>query len=613
MKYKWMKKFAAGAIAVILAAGTGGNVYAAAEASKNEVVYTRMDAQGKVRDIFVVNHFEISRPGEIVDYGNYSRVINMTNTETITQDGEKVSFAARPGDFYYQGTLKDTALPWNVEIAYYLDGTKVLPADLSGQEGALRIVIRTRKNPKISQAFYDNYMMQISLTVDSEKCRNIEAVDATIAEAGKDKIIAYTILPGKDADVTFTADIQDFEMSGIEIAGMPFVMNVELPNMDGMTGQFSQLSDAISKLHAGVGEFTDGVSQLKSGSMELTGGSADIRQGLAALAGNSQNLVNGSAQINYALTLIATSLSNGMAGGFDTSAMEQLPAALNQISGGLKALSAALTELGAGLAQSYAALDGAMQGLAGVGLSPDDLNALGAAVGESVAASGDPSLWVSYQRVVDYYTAAETLLGTYNYLQQQGAFTSVQPALDTMAASIGQIAATLDEISYQVGNSLASLSALQQLPQLVSGLSELAANYAGFQNGLVAYTDGVNQLASGYSEFHSGLSQFNNGVGTLANGANTLHNGTAALNSETAKLPEKVQKEIDELLAEYEGSNFEPVSFTSDKNKNIGIVQFVIKCDGIEGASTQKADTKEAESKSTFWDRLGALFNMGRK
>lgn len=54
--------------------------------------------------------------------------------------------------------------------------------------------------------------MQAALTLDTEKCSNIQADGATIANVGADKQISYTILPGKGLDAEITADVTDFEM-----------------------------------------------------------------------------------------------------------------------------------------------------------------------------------------------------------------------------------------------------------------------------------------------------------------------------------------------------------------------------------------------------------------
>jgi putative membrane protein len=64
---------------------------------------------------------------------------------------------------------------------------------------------------------------------------------------------------------------------------------------------------------------------------------------------------------------------------------------------------------------------------------------------------------------------------------------------------------------------------------------------------------------------------------------------------------------IDDFTAEYSGDDFLPVSFVSPQNTNIGLVQFVLKCDGIEKPEETVAAPVD-EPTETIWDRFTALF-----
>src|SRR5690625_3799303 len=56
--------------------------------TKDEVIYGNLDANGKTKDMYVVNTFHVTKPGEIVDYGNYSDVRNLTNLSEIEQTAD---------------------------------------------------------------------------------------------------------------------------------------------------------------------------------------------------------------------------------------------------------------------------------------------------------------------------------------------------------------------------------------------------------------------------------------------------------------------------------------------------------------------------------------------
>ena len=74
-------------------------------------------------------------------------------------------------------------------------------------------------------------------------------------------------------------------------------------------------------------------------------------------------------------------------------------------------------------------------------------------------------------------------------------------------------------------------------------------------------------------------------------------------------MPDTVSEEIDTTIAEYSKSDFEPTSFTSSKNTDVTLVQFVMATEPIV-APEQDEPEPEMEERS-FWDRFLALFGIG--
>ena len=99
--------------------GTPATAFAATEPQeKEEVVYAVLDNSGKVNGLYVVNSFTNH---DIVDYGDYETIKNLTTTDAITQEGDKISFHTDADKVYYQGDLKTKEIPWNIEIHYWMD------------------------------------------------------------------------------------------------------------------------------------------------------------------------------------------------------------------------------------------------------------------------------------------------------------------------------------------------------------------------------------------------------------------------------------------------------------------------------------------------------------
>lgn len=570
---------------------------------KSEVVYARLSAEGMVNAVYVVNHFEVEKSGSIIDYGNYSTVKNLTESQPIAMEGDRITLDAKEGDFYYQGNLKEKDLPWIVDISYELDGKTVSWQEIAGKTGKLGIHIATNNNDKINPVFFENYMLQISLTLPSDKCRNIKAPNATIAEAGNSTMLAFAVMPNKTAEFNITAEVKDFAMSGIEISAMPFSMSVDLPNTDGMLEDFNKLPDAISELNDGVGKLAKGTSELKKGAYRLKNGSGELEYGLAELSKNSAGITGASAQINEALSNIATSLTGGTTGA-DLGSMSQLPTALSDLSKGLKGISGGLNQLKDGYSMAYNALDASILAIPDTGITMEQIN--------QQFPEADKEQRALLNQLYASYVAGQTVKGTYSQVRQ--AFASVAPTLENVNVNIGKISGGLDEMSGKIGSSLSGMDITAQLTQLSTGLSELSKNYSQFDNGLREYMTGVASLSSGYRQFDSGLTDFVIGVADVNKGLSKLYDGTNSMNKEISKLPDQMQKEIDTMMEDYDRSDFEATSFLSTQNTNIGLVQFVMKCDEIklpeEGTST---NDNSDQKKETVIDRFLALFKREKE
>lgn len=573
------------------------------ETSKEEVVYATLSAGGSVDAVYVVNHFTASPGTEITDYGSYTEVANLTDTEPVTLDEGAVTFTSETDSFYYQGNLGDADLPWKFDISYRLDGKTVTPEDLAGNSGKLEIQIKTSPDRKVDPLFYDNYMLQIQVTLDTDLVRDVVAPDAMAASAGASQIYSYTVLPASDADIALTAQVHDFEMAGISITGVPYSMDIEFPDMGDSLSDLEKLPDAIAQLNEGVGELAHGTLDMRSGTQELTSGSASIQSGLSLLSGSGSSLRSGSNQIERALSQISSSLADSGLDSIDLSSVQALPENLGQLRNGLEGLSSGLAQLEGGFGMAYGALESAIENIPGPDVSQSDI--------ESVLAQlTEPGDLYTVSALAANYEAAQTVRGT--FAEVRPAFAAVEPSLNEITGGVDQMAAQLGDALASMEGQLSGLDGLTQLRQLQYGLEELADNYSDFNSGLSGYLAGVEELSSNYSAFHSGLRSLSSGAGQLHAGVEELHTGTSMLQEELADLPDLIQSEIDKVKEEYLPPDFTPASFTSPDNEDTTFVQFVLQCSSIrlpEGTE-DAADAEVAPAEDeTFWDRLTGLFD----
>ncbi|AQQ52291.1 YhgE/Pip domain-containing protein [Planococcus lenghuensis] len=562
--------------------------------SKDEVVYANLTATGDLIESYVVNIFEVEEAGLITDYGPYATVRNLTDTSAIQQEGGKVEFTAPEGKFYYQGNLEEP-LPWDIAITYKLDGEEITPDELAGRDGHLQIVIGTEANEAVNPVFFENYLLQISLALDTELYRNIEAPAGMIANAGRDRQVTFTVMPEQEKEMIVEADVTDLEFSGISLSAVPSTLPIDAPELGGMTGDMQELTDGILKVHNGVGGLQDGIASLNDGVAELHSGSAEYRDGVTSLAASSGELLGASNEIGDALESMNNALS-GEPADMDLGQLQELSGGLREIAEGLRDTATGLDTLNNNHQAAYTALDNAMTAIPDYEITEEQIQAL-------YASGADETV---IDQLTETYAAAQAAKETYAAVSE--AFQAVKGTLNEVSGSLTEMADSLEEMADGLAGSLEEPGAGDPFAQLQKGISELTANYGEFHAGLSEYTGGVDQLAGSYKDLHAGIGQLESGTGELESGASRLHEGTGELQEATSDLPGQMQQEVDSMMAEYDKSDFEAESFVSAKNDNIGSVQFIIQTESIELEETEVA-AEPVKVEKTFWTRLLDLFS----
>ncbi len=596
MKKRITKSILALLLTIVFLLSTAGVAFASPNAnvvSKEEVVYVNASATGGVKDIYVVNIFNLAGDGTIEDYGQYAEVKNLSTTAEMTNQDGKVMVEGTGERFYYQGNMQEGQLPWNIAVAYYLNGNEISADKLAGSDGKVDLVISTTQNTNINSTFFNNYVLQISVTLDTDLCRNIVAPDGMFANAGKNKLITFTALPEKNAKYTISMDAVDFEMEGIQIAAVPFSMGFDLPDTNAIASEFDALINGVGQLSDGVGRLSDGTNELAKGILEAKNGSDLIQTGLNTLSEEGNLLLQGSTSILNGIVAINQSFQN--------SGLGDLPAALRGIANALDmdkadgvGVAADLMTLYGQFAAVYTTLTQSVSAIPGQTVSEDQLNAL----------------LVQYP---DNTTLADLVA---NYKATHGAVTAIKGNLETNQAAFNASLSDLATAAYTLSGTEQSIDTLLRglatnvengLSAFGAGLGGLETEYRTFHGYLEAYIGGVTQIANEYGAFGEGLGNMSTGLGELYTGANKINSGMQQLYSETKDIPKQVQDRIDEYMAPYDKSDYKPVSFVSDKNKNVSSVQFVIKTEKIEKEEPEKPQEAVTETPS-FWTKLQDLF-----
>lgn len=498
-------------------------------AEKQEVVYASLNNAGGMNSVYVVNVLKAAAGQTVQDFGTYDQVVNLTDTSTINQLSDSViltmpeSETASDTEFSYQGSVPNAQIPWNISITYLLDGQEISVEDLAGKTGSLELRIETAQNQSVDPRYYENYLMQITCTLPMENATNVKTDQGSIALSGSDVTVSFMVMPDADGNVSLSADVTNFEMSGISFAAIPFSMALDFPDTDSLVSQFDALIDGTEQLHSGAQDLAAGVSSVDAATKQAATGAA--------------NLATGATQMTQGLQQYQRGLRDSAAAAQNSVSEEDIAAAR----------------------QNYEA-----------------------ALGEYAAA-----FTVVYGQVM-----------TENpQMTQQEA---LQAAAQQLAGSSQEQAmnAALQSLLTVVSTQIASQGAAEALTGAADGLGSVddASSLLG----------GSASLGTGAQELANGLDQLAGGTGELASGVGSLTEGTQALAQETQEIPDKVQAEIDALMATYDKSDFEPASFTSSKNTNVTLVQFVMTTDSIK--VTEPEQPEEPEAEETLLDKFFALF-----
>ena len=269
------KKSVSLALAVTL---LGSSTLAFAD-GKEEVIYAVLNAQGQVDGLYAVNIFE---GGDIVDYGDYASVHPLNTEDQIAYENGEVRFHSDAQRVYYQGNLNTRDLPWLFQLTYRLDGQEIAAGELADKSGHVEIELDVRQNPAYQGELFKSHALQISASLDTEKCRNISAEGATQANVGTSRQLSYIVLPNTEKSILISTDAADFEMDAISINGVRLSLDIDVDDSE-LTEQTDKVIDAgvklddVQKFYDGLQDYTNGVNDLMDGAQEMKDGTGEFR------------------------------------------------------------------------------------------------------------------------------------------------------------------------------------------------------------------------------------------------------------------------------------------------------------------------------------------------
>lgn len=541
---------------------------------KDESVYVKADASGKVNETTVTEWLKNPNNGKTEDVTELQNVENVKGDETYTTDSEgSVSWKSEGKDIYYQGTT-DKELPVDVEITYTLDGKKVEAKDLKGKDGKLEMKVQYTNQSKEtvdvsgeSVEMYTPFAMVTAMMLPNDEYTNVTIDHGKIVSDGDKNIVVGLGFPGmeenlnlegKDIDIdipdsfTITADVKNASVGPtMTVASSDVLEQFGLDEID----SFDDLSDSVGELENAAEQLTDGSAKAADGSSALADGSNTLATGAGTLADGTSALATGVKTLADGVNTL-----NSKSGDL-TKGVSDLASGVNDYTGGVSDLADGSSKVSAGAESLKNGLETAQTGIeglaAGVGTLRGGFEGDGTQnnPGANYLANGTVQAIGATSTAIDNLAALiKDMAGNQGAVQAQATINGKDQAVE---AAVNQLVsagivteenkescaaairtAVNDHISAEakVTSEKASADPTGAIEAAKTAVGTASAYAAGLQTNVGVLYEGTKTVQSGVEDLKKGNSQLAAGAKDLADGTSALASGASTLNDKSSLL-----------------------------------------------------------------------------
>ena len=561
--------------------------------SKEESVYVKADASGKVKKTTVSEWLKNPEKGTISDTSELKDIKNVKGDETFeTGSNNNVSWKSEGNDIYYQGTI-DKELPVDVKVSYKLDGKSISPKDLKGKSGKVEIQFsydnKSKQTVNVNGEdveMYTPFTMVSAMMLSSDEYSNVSVENGKLISDGDKKIVVGVAFPGlandlnlKDLDldidipetVTITADVKDATVgTSITMASAELMNEFGLDDID----SFDDLQDSIDDLEDATNQLVDGSKEAADGSKELADGAGTLASGAGTLASGAGTLADGVNTLSEKSGTLVSGV-NTLASGVQayTGGVEELYAGSNDLVSGAQELADGATALNEGIktaktsADTLASTAAQVQGGIGtvassLGTAVSTLTSILGENGANLTAGVDVTVTGGQATLSDEKIAEiiEKKMADADSTTKEEVKAVVKEALEdsevsgyTSQKSLNgtgkKIVETINTVSGGLNNAQAKLTDKEHsvLAQGISGVTDgtgalatmlgtegektIGRGAAGVAAGSASLQKGTETLQAGAKKLHDNSSTLNAGLTTLKDGGSQLASGVSQLAS----------------------------------------------------------------------------------
>ena len=533
--------------------------------TKDETVYSKLDASGSNYKTIVSTHIENTENEELIkDLSDLLNVKNTSGDETFTQDGSTFTWNANKNDIYYQGeSQKD--LPIECKVKYELDGKELSANEIAGKSGKVKITLQyTNKEERTVTVngkkvkMYVPFVVVAGTIVKNENNQNITISNGKVINDGTKTTVIGMAMPGLQeslgvsadeveipSNIEITMDATDFETNGIFSYVTPKVLEEEDINafdkLDEIYAQVNTLESSMNQIQEGANTLKDGAETYSEKSQEFNNAMNQVSEGVSSVNSNYSQIDTGITTINQG----STSLKNGA---------EQLNAGIGELSSQLTSMPDSIEALYAGSTQ---VLNGLNDTQANGKTTPGLVTGVNTIV-ESLQTSNEglntalENLSATSQGTIDALTANNKTLKAVQ--QALGATEEAKAANTTMIENLEkQIKANETIIAkynqYKVGADTQKQELAKKVSSSKESLTTVTKGMTTLRNAMTQVNAGLGQLNTASKKLPDALNQLSagskslvSGTKTLSAGANKLSKGSTALKSGIQTLDTSTQQ-----------------------------------------------------------------------
>lgn len=365
--------------------------------TKEETVYVNLSPRGEVEELVSSIWISTSKD-QVKDFTRLENIINLKEDKEAKREGNSLSWEAGGEDVYYQGTSNED-LPVEIKISYEFNGKEVLPEDILGESGDLKIRIgltNKDKEEKEGRTLYRPYIVGGAIDLDEDHFKNVTSNRGRLMSDGNSKIATNVWLPGFEEsldlsglnlneDLLIEAYTENFQLKPMIFTVIPEIPDLDkvedLEDLNKLVDGFNDLklaseeiALALDELYKGQESFSLGLedllmgtNKLALGSSEILKGAQDLKGGLEAAREGSRGLSQGAEGLGQAAGSLGQGLELLSQGAVDFSDKSmELSQALNQAAGQIGNLGENVSALGQGLGQGIYASEEIARGQEGL-------------------------------------------------------------------------------------------------------------------------------------------------------------------------------------------------------------------------------------------------------